>query len=479
MRRSDLVKLFCHYCCEELLIDKRERKSFFANFYAWSYESYSDFEQDLDRIKADIKNAGLRNEISELLNCYFSYEQKFDLYIQLFKFLTYSKKYKYAPKLLDFLEVTLLLNRSDYTELKRNYVYGKYYSGTSLNEYASAILAYLMISFSNDSVLDKSELDTCKDLFSGIRNKCPDFPIKSFEFSHSLKFISAPVDELRRMKKDLSQAIMADGVIDEHEIKLVKKISTLINVEDACERTLEKIEPFCALSVLLSDGELTKSEVKWFENFYDLKNIVTTVEEAFWFLSIISKSRSTKNLMADGSYGRKLIGKIWNREKSFFDLANSLYLTFYKCFYRGSEEGFLYMADFMLEESGLQFKTTLEMLSRGEVTREEILLVLNLIFNDRYDLKSLNKYLSQEQMTRIFTALKSSDSPLKYYAVVQALFVDHQLDLKEYEMLWKNFESLNLDSKKLGQVVYDYSLMRSREYSINDYFIYLRKNQQL
>lgn len=472
MKKKDLVILFCHEVSEKLYMDQRDRKSFFQIFEAWNWSNYTDFLYHLEEIGFELSRSGLNSKSSELLNCYFDYEEKFILYTKLFDFFSLDKKgkkYKNAPKLLSDIEDDLFLKAKDTKFHRERYIHSKYFKGQSLQSYSKATMASLMVSFGNDGRLDKSELDGCLQLLGGLKGLCPDFPLSSFDLSNALSFTEVSYDQMKKLKRSMSKAIKADGKVDAREVTLLKDFSSRIAIDNNSEESIERMIPFCVLAVLFSDGEVTLQEREWFLNEYDYENIISNIEEAFWFLGIAIRS---PKVMSNESW---FLSMIWNREKSFYDMANGLFLNFSKYFLKTDDRQYRILSEFVGLESSRRVKDIIKAHESNKVVEEEILLVLNLVFNQRYNAETINKFLTKEYLVRIFEALKTEESLLMYYATAQALFCDNTISSQEYNIVWKNFKSLKLDSSLLKETIFDHSLFLQRELEVGEYFTYLRE----
>jgi hypothetical protein len=469
MKKSDIVILFCQETSRKLHFDQAKTKELLSYFYAWTWESYTDYLYRLEEISTELKAAGLNCDSLELINCYFEYNKKFDLYERLFSFLANEKIYKKAPKLLSNLEKSLQINSHDALEVRKSFIQSKYFKEEGLKSYTQAVLSSLMISIGNDGVLDKNELDGCLDLLNGIKKFCPEFPIKSFDISNALSFIEVPQVEMKKLKKEIVNAIKSDGVVDSLEVSALKEMSKAVSVNNESTTNIDRMLPFCALAILFSDGEITLKEKEWFLANYKPEEVINNIEEAFWFLTIISKSPRILNEQ------QWFISMLWNREKPFYDMVNCLFINFGKYFLSFDQTTYRCITDYLVYDSSRKFKEILEAHQVGKVVEEELLLLLNLVFNDRYDVTILNEFLNKDYLSRVFSAIKSDDSSLMYYASAQSLFSDRRMSDEEYQLMWKNFESLHLDSKKLKTAVYDHSLYLQQELEIAEYYTYLRK----
>lgn len=469
MKRRDLNVIFCHQSATYMHLSQEKTKELLSYFFVWKWESYTDYLYHLETLKTEVNSAGLVWDSCELLNCYLDEAKKLEMYQRLLSFITKEGAIKKAPEYLGLVENRLNLNKQDTQRIRDQFIRNKYLKDADLKKYTQAILSSLMISLGNDGVLDKEEFDNCIELLSGVRRFCPEFPIHSFDLSNALGFIEIPKSEMQRLKKSMVSAIKADGRVDASEISLLRQMSKTLSLNEDSNLNVERILPFCALAVLFSDGEITLKEKQWFIDNFDCERVIESSEEAFWFLSIVTKF---PKIVREQQW---FLSMLWNREKDFYDFTNRLFINFAKYFLKFDSATYESTCDYLIYDSSKKFKEILCAHKSGKVVEEELLLLLNIVFNDRYDLSVMNEFFTHDYLTRVFKALKIEDNPLMYYSAAQSLFSDQNMNNEEYEILWKNFEGMHLDVNELKSAIYDLSLYKQRELKINDYYTYLRE----
>jgi len=469
MKRSDLNVIFCHEAALSLHLSQEKTKELLSYFFVWKWESYTDYLYHLEKIKSELQAAGLACNSFDLLNCYLDEDKKIEVYERMFKFVTRERIIKKGPSFILGMENRLLLKPQSTQPIRAKFIKEKYIVNSDLKAYTQAVLSSLMVSLGNDGQLDKKELQNCLELLEGVKRICPDFPVKSFDISNALDFVEVPLSEMKKLKKNIVQAIKADGKVDANEITSLKQMSKSISINEDSSETVNKIMPFCALAILISDGEISLKEKEWFMANYKCEEVINTIEEAFWFLSIISKAPKVLNEQ------QWFLSILWNREKPFYDLANCLFINFAKYFLSLDSSSYNSISEFLIYDSSRKFKEILEAHRNNKVVEEELLLLLNLVFNERYDVSLLNEFLNKDYLLRVFKAFKNDNNPLMYYSAAQSLYSDETMSDEEYKLIWASFESMHLEATKLKDAVYDYSLYLQKELEIGEYFTYLRK----
>ena len=153
MNKEKCLIIFCHEVCQILKIDKLQRKFLFKNHYVWNFNYYTEVEDRLEEYKTSLRQMGLDHYPMKVLNLYFDYEERLEIYRKTFLFICEDKRYKNSVLLLERIEDQLRLSTSDTYEIREEFISLKYFKDAQLPDYVYATLASLWISFENDSVL--------------------------------------------------------------------------------------------------------------------------------------------------------------------------------------------------------------------------------------------------------------------------------------------------------------------------------------
>ena len=270
------------------------------------------------------------------------------------------------------------------------------------------------------------------------------------------------------MRNEVIEAIKSDGIIDKREVSALKSIVKKMHLGEFHDDHWKTVVPFVSLIALISDNEISKKEEEWFLKQYEEEFVISNVEQVFWLLSILVKE---PNVFKDN---KEFVQRLWNGENPVYDMANMLFLTFAKHFLKLDDKRINALADYFKESREKDVVEEIDEIVSGKVVEEEILLIINLVLNERYDLDKINEYLNQAYIERVFKGIKIEDSKLKYLAICNSLFADDVSSASEYTTLWESFKSSRLNPDLLQSVIYDYSLCELKLYEMDDYHVYLR-----
>ncbi len=470
MNKEDAIILMCHEICEDLHIDKVHRRNFFAYFYSWSFGSYNiveDYVQDLD------EKAGFFNKWKssfKYINAKFEYEEKLDIFTRLFDIFALKIRNKKAPLILKEAYESLQIEKNDFERLRDGFYKSQYFNKAGLRDYSNALLFSLMVSYSNDGTLDINEFKNLREVLRNISKHMPKVPIHSFDIKNVLAVNAYSKDEIQKMRDEVVEAIKSDGEVHKKEIVAIKGIVKKMHLGEFHDDSWQVVAPFISLIALLSDHEISPKEEDWFLNHYEEEFVVSNIEQVFWLYSILIQEPSVfkKN--------RKFIGRLWNSKHPLYDMANMLFLTFAKHFLRLDEKRITALSDYIKADRNKDIVESIDEILSDKVVEEEILLIINLVLNDRYDLDKINEYLNQKYIERVFKGIKIEDSKLKYLAICHIIYADNVLSASEYKILWEAFASSKLNPDLMQSVIYDYSLYHLKLFKMDDYHMYLRSS---
>ncbi|AYF45547.1 hypothetical protein BALOs_2553 [Halobacteriovorax sp. BALOs_7] len=466
MRKEDAIILMCHEVCEDLHINKVLRKNFFAYFYSWVFLSYNEVEKKVDELDKSQNFFDRWKSSFKYLNSICDYEEKLQLFSRLFEIFAVKLKNSKAPKVLHEAFVSLEIKDKDFEKLKDTFYKIQYFRKSGLRDYSNALLFSLMISYSNDGVLDESEFSYLRNLLRSICDHMPNIPIHSFDIKNVLAVNAYSEEEIKKLSQEVIAAIKSDGNVDRKELAAMKSVIKKMHLGEFHDDEWETIAPFLSLIILLADGEISQKEEDWFLSHYKGFEI-KTIEQAFWLHSILIQSPK----VFKDNY--KFIKTISGSKGPLFDMTNMLFLTFAKHFLSLDQKRIDVLADFFKDGREKDVIKDIDEIVAGKVVEEEILLIINLVLNDRYDLNKINEYLNQKYIERVFKGIKKEDSKLKYLAICHIIFADEEISSSEYKALWDSFKESRLDPELLETVLYDFSLCRMKIYKMDKYYKYL------
>ncbi|EPZ51691.1 hypothetical protein M902_1995 [Bacteriovorax sp. BAL6_X] len=471
MIKEDVILLMCHEVCEDLHIDKVLRKNFFAYFYSWTFSSYNQVEKIISEIDNDQSFFNRWKSSFKYMNAKFSYEEKKLVFFRLFDIFSTKIRNKKAPHILREAYEYLEIKESDFEYIRDGFYRTQYFNQAGLRDYSNALLFSLMISYSNDGILDQTEFKSLRNVLHHISGHMPKVPIHSFDIKNVLAVNAYSKEEILKMRSEVVEAVKSDGEVNKKEIAAVKSVVKKMHLGEFHDDSWKVVSPFISLIVLLADNELSEKEEEWFLEHYDESFIVNNIEQVFWLFSVLIQVPDVfkKN--------RSFIRKLWHDQKPLYDMANMLFLTFAKHFLRLDENRLKTFADYIKIGRKKDIVEGIDEILSGKVVEEEILLIINLVLNDRYDLEKINGFLNKKYIERVFKGVKKEDSKLKYLAICHILFADETIDGNEYKALWEAFASSRLNPQILQSVIYDYSICNMKVYKMDDYHEYLNSGK--
>lgn len=468
MNKDEVILLMCHEVCEDLHIDKVLRKNFFAYFYSWSFHSYNEVQKEINRINAEVNFFDKWKSSFKYINLKFSYEEKLQIYSRLFEIFSSKMRNKKSPLVLKEAFESLKISDSDHENIKDAFYKVHYFSKAGLRDYSNALLFSLLISYKNDGILDNEEFSRIRGLLRSITKHIPQIPIHSFDIKNVLAVNAYSQEEIEMMREEVVAAIKSDGEVNKKEVMAMKKVIKKMHLGEFHDDNWQVVSPYISLIALLADGVLTQKEEDWFLNHYEESFVVSSIEHVFWLFSILIQEPSVFKKNA------KFIKRLWNETKPLYDMTNMLFLAFAKHFLRLNEKRILAVASYFKIGRSKEVCDSIDEILADKVVEEEILLIINLVLNDRYDLEKINEFLSQYYIERVFNGIKVEDSKLKYLAICHTIFADEVISTSEYKTLWDVFRSSKLSPEMLQSVIYDYSLCELKIYQMDDYYMYLR-----
>ena len=467
LKKEDAILFMCHEVCEDLHINKVLRKNFFAYFYSWSFQSYNEVEKTIEKLDEDKHFFDRWKSSFKYLNTICEYDEKLEIFHRLFEVFAKKIRNSKAPIILKEAYDSFEIQDKDFEKIKDRFYQVQYFRQSGLRDYSNALLFALMISYTNDGVLDESEFKYLRSLLRSISDHMPNIPIHSFDIKNVLAVNAYSQEEINKLSKEIIQAIKSDGEVNKKEISAMKSVVKKMHLGEFHDDEWETIAPFLSLIILLSDGEISKQEEEWFLEHYKGFE-VKTIEQCFWLHSILIQV--PKVYLNNYKFIKQIIG----HKSPLYDMSNMLFLAFAKHFLGLDEKRIKVLSDFFKDGRTKNIYNEIDDIVAGKVVEEEILLIINLVLNDRYDLEKINEYLNQKYIKRVFSGIKKEDSKLKYLAICHIIFADQEISATEYKALWDSFQSSRLDPGLLESVIYDYSLCELKVFEMDAYHRYLK-----
>ncbi len=450
--------------CEEisnfLKVDKRSQlKEIYEHFVGPGYQNYVDYLDKVEKVRTELLKNNCSQSFFKLIEDIDEEKYK-QYYTKTILFFLKNREYKRASDFMGMFE------RLGDTYSDSYYIIQEYYSqNVSVNSMAHAALGALLVGIGNDAVLSKDELFHVKSSLKKFYEIYPRFPIDSFSIGEYLKNNTLDEYDKNELLRIIQQAILSDGVILAKEREKFAKVLKSVTCTDV---STIPADFFSVLSIyfILLDNKLSTSEMNWYKSTNENKFFVHSVNSLFILLNILCAKCSI------AIEYKEFFRYILRASQDDIDTA-ALFSFIYLVKIRKVEKVDQVVRTLSTFISSTCYQKILSM-RKGVVIDEEIIIFMNLFCDQNTPRSNELMKVEVEYIDRLFRSCSKYASPLTYLAMTLVLVSDEKISKEEYDILWQQFEDLNIDPKNISRAIYDYNLAVDSDYGYIEYQNYLK-----
>lgn len=467
MKSSEITKILINEISSLQSYDQETTLEMIRYFLDFKYERFSLYQIEIEEIEKKMAKKLLPHSAIEVSNLYWDQSLRLNFYAKIFKFFFYVKYNDNSPANLKHIETKMKLDRLETHDIREK-VFDEYYTkDLSLKSVTKSVASFMSVVVSNDGRVDKKEWESFKFLLAKI-NLSYSLPIKNFNLSTVLKFSTISPELRLEYKKLLFAAAASDGFFRRSEHNFLMKIFQKLEIPGNHGKISNELLSVLSLSILLSDGELSPKEEKWFFENFKVKNLNYSINDAFLLLVVTS-------FRSDVFFKRSsFFEKIFSHSLKSFNIASRLFLVYAKNYLKLDSSICQNYSQVLAKMTNSADFHSFSMKVISEViTKEDLMLFMNVAFNDYHTLSKINKMISKEYVEKIYFSLETYNSKLEYYFLCSALFSDYKVSGSEYEVMWKKFASMKVNVNDFLQAINHYSLLIQKKISFDNYYTYL------